>query len=297
MDSYGGHPGNPSRMAASAAPVTKETVQTTAPTRRRIARWRPPVAVAAVVIGLIGGQAIALAIMLAQGSSGPSVFDGLGLILADAFLIGVIVLFARKGANLSAGTLGIRRTPFWPAVGWASAFFVASIALVGMWTVLVGGGEEASGGGAEGGPPPAIVIALVMFGVMVAAPIAEEIAFRGYLFAALTTWRGPWPAALITGLLFGAAHVAVYPPEMLPAMAFFGFFACLLFWFTGSLLPCIAVHAFNNALATGSLVGWTWQIPLVLIGAVAVSLLIVLPFARERAPQISALTTSTKEAT
>ena len=65
------------------------------------------------------------------------------------------------------------------------------------------------------------MIALVIFGVAVAAPIAEEIAFRGYLFAALTTWRGPWPAALVTGLLFGAAHVAVYP-ELLPALAFFG---------------------------------------------------------------------------
>lgn len=273
-------------MAASAAPAQQGTAQTPAARRRRIARWRPPVAVAAVVLGLVGGQAISLGIVLALGSSEPSVWDGIGLLLADAFLIGVIVLFARKGAKLSPATLGIRRTRFWPAVGWSCAFFVATIALMGMWTLLVGGGEEASGGGgAASGPPPAIVIALVMFGVMVAAPIAEEIAFRGYLFAALTTWRGPWPAALITGLLFGAAHVAVYPPEMLPALAFFGFFACLLFWFTGSLLPCIAVHAFNNALATGNLAGWSWEIPLALIGAVAVSVLIVLPFARERAPQ------------
>jgi uncharacterized protein len=277
--------GIPVRMAASAAPVPEGTAQAPAARPRRVARWRPPVAVAAVVLGLVGGQAISLGIVLALGSSEPSIVDGLGLLLADVFLIGVIVLFARKGAKLSAGTLGIRRTRFWPAVGWASAFFVATIALMGMWSLLVGGGEEASGGGGADGPPPAIVIALVMFGVMVAAPIAEEIAFRGYLFAALTTWRGPWPAALITGLLFGAAHLAVYPPEMLPALAFFGFFACLLFWFTGSLLPCIAVHAFNNALATGNLAGWSWQIPLALIGAVAVSVLLVLPFARERAPQ------------
>jgi membrane protease YdiL (CAAX protease family) len=274
-------------MAASAAPVPQGTAQTPVTRRRRVARWRPPVAVAAVVLGLVGGQAVSLAVVAVLGSSEPSIWDGIGLILADVVLIGVIVLFARKGARLSPATLGIRRTRFWPAVGWSCAFFIATIALMGMWTVLVGGGgEEASGGGgAAGGPPPALVIALVMFGVMVAAPIAEEIAFRGYLFAALTTWRGPWPAALITALLFGGAHVAVYPPEMLPALAFFGFFACLLFWFTGSLLPCIAVHAFNNALATGNLVGWSWQIPLALIGAVVVSVLIVLPFARERAPQ------------
>jgi hypothetical protein len=45
------------------------------------------------------------------------------------------------------------------------------------------------------------------------------------------------------------------------------------------------VHAFNNALAMGTLAGWDWQVPLVVIGAVALSVLLVLPFARERAPQ------------
>ena len=273
-------------MAASAAQVPPGTVASS-PRRRRIARWRPPVAVAAVVLGLVAGQAVSLGLMLAFGGDEPGVIDGIGLIAADVVLIAIIVFFARKGARLSAGTLGIRRTRFWPAVGWALAFFAATIALEGLWTLLVGGGgEEATGGGGTAsGPPPWIVVALVIFGVTVAAPIAEELAFRGYLFAALTTWRGPWPAAVITGLLFGAAHVAVYPPELLPALAFFGVAACLLFWFTGSLLPCIAVHAFNNAIAMGTLAGWDWQVPLLVIGAVTVSVLLVLPFARERAPQ------------
>jgi membrane protease YdiL (CAAX protease family) len=149
---------------------------------------------------------------------------------------------------------------------------------------------------AASGPPPAIVIALVMFGVMVAAPIAEEIAFRGYLFAALTTWRGPWPAALITGLLFGAAHVAVYPPEMLPALAFVGFGLCLLFWFTGSLLTSVGVHAFNNALVLAALLEWEGLFPLLVPGAVVVSIVLLLPFARERAP-VRPLETRTREGT
>ncbi|HET8948927.1 MAG TPA: type II CAAX endopeptidase family protein [Solirubrobacteraceae bacterium] len=276
-------------MAASAAPVlhrSGSSVSAAVPHRRRVARWSPPVALAAVVLGLVAGQAVSLALVFGLGGDEPGVVDGIGLIAADVVLIAVIVLFARRGARLSAGTLGIRRTRFWPAVGWACAFFAATIALQGVWTLLVGPGDEVSGGGGGAtGPPSAIVIALVMFGVAVAAPIGEEIAFRGYLFAALTTWRGPWPAALITGLLFGAAHVAVYPPELLPALAFFGIAACLLFWFTGSLLPCIAVHAFNNAIAMGTLAGWDWQIPLVVIGAVTLSVVLMLPFARERAPQ------------
>ncbi len=276
-------------MAASAAPVPGSaagTKETPAAPRRRYARWRPPTAVAALLIGLFAGQAAALAITLTLGGDGgdTNVFDGLGLLFADAVLITVIVLFARRGARLSAGTLGIRRTAFWPAVGWSCVVFVGSFAAIALWSVLVGSeGERAAGG--SGAVPPVIAVALIMLGVAVAAPIAEEIAFRGYFFAALTTWRGPWLAALVTAVLFGAAHIAAAPPEMLPALALFGFAACMQFWFTGSLLPCVAVHAFNNALVMSNLAGWSWQVPLALIGAVALSVLLLLPFARERAPQ------------
>ena len=130
-----------------------------------------------------------------------------------------------------------------------------------------------------------VAVALIMLGVAVAAPIVEEIAFRGYLFAALTTWRGPWMAALVTSLLFGAAHVAALPPELLPVAAIFGFAACMLFWFTGSLLPSVGIHAFNNGLVVALIAGWTWQVPLAAIGAVVLSLALLLPFAREHVPQ------------
>jgi membrane protease YdiL (CAAX protease family) len=119
----------------------------------------------------------------------------------------------------------------------------------------------------------------------VTAPIVEEIVFRGYLFAALTRWRGPWPAAVITGVLFGAAHGAVHPPVALVPLAILGFALCLVYWFTGSLLPCIGLHAANNAMVLGIEVGWSWQVPLAMLGAVAVSLLLVAPFTKGRAPQ------------
>ena len=50
---------------------------------------------------------------------------------------------------------------------------------------------------------------LVAFGVAVVAPIVEEITFRGYLFPALTRWRGPWVGAVACGAVFGLAHCAV----------------------------------------------------------------------------------------
>src|SRR5215217_6766549 len=53
LDSRAGHPGIRCAMAAPAAPVPSRTAPAPVPRRRRIARWRPPVAVAAVVLGLV----------------------------------------------------------------------------------------------------------------------------------------------------------------------------------------------------------------------------------------------------
>ena len=36
---------------------------------------------------------------------------------------------------------------------------------------------------------------------------------------------------------------------------------------TGSLLPCIVVHAINNSIAFGVMQDWTWQIPLLIAGS------------------------------
>src|SRR5262245_28027188 len=100
-------------MTAQAAPTARAT-------RPRVARWRPRTAVLVVLVGLVVSQLLAFGVALAAGGA-----DGLdwvaasGLVLADAFLIALVVWFARRGADkLGAATFGIRRTAFWPAVGW-----------------------------------------------------------------------------------------------------------------------------------------------------------------------------------
>jgi membrane protease YdiL (CAAX protease family) len=264
---------------------------TAAASPRRYARWRPRAALIAIVIGFILSQAVALAVTVVAGSHKGRI-DGstaVALVLADAVLIAVVVAFARRGAErLTPATLGIRRTAFGPALGWMLAIYFGVVALEGLWALLItalgAGGVHREDVGAPGAPSLPTALAM-MFAIAVMAPIGEEIAFRGYLFPALTRWRGPWVAAILTGLLFGAAHFLVYPPAFLPALACFGFGSCLLFWFTGSLLPSICLHAVNNAIATGVLLGWSWQVPLGVLGSVAVALLLLAPFARERAPQ------------
>ena len=86
----------------------------------------------------------------------------------------------------------------------------------------------------------------------VVAPICEEFLFRGFIFASLRNWRGPWPAAIITGVLFGVVHGLSAPAVDLLPLAFLGFVLCVVYQRTGSLYPCIALHLLNNAIAFGA---------------------------------------------
>ena len=63
----------------------------------------------------------------------------------------------------------------------------------------------------------------------VIAPIVEEFFFRGFFFGALRNWHGVWPAALITGVVFGCIHVGSAPIGFLVPLAFLGFILCLVY--------------------------------------------------------------------
>ncbi len=102
----------------------------------------------------------------------------------------------------------------------------------------------------------------------VVAPIGEEFLFRGYIFTALRGWRGTFPAALLTGLLFGGVHVGSAPLGDLLPLAALGFGLCLLYRHTGSLYPGIVSHCLNNCIAFVGLAGMSLgEAALLLVGA------------------------------
>lgn len=111
----------------------------------------------------------------------------------------------------------------------------------------------------------AALVAAAVF-VCAIAPMAEEFFFRGFLFGTLRNIPvrvagrdgGPWVAAIITGLLFGGAHLGSAPAVYLVPLAFLGFVLCIMRWRTHSLYPCMALHSANNALALGvNQLSWT----------------------------------------
>lgn len=80
--------------------------------------------------------------------------------------------------------------------------------------------------------------------VGVIAPFAEELLFRGVIFAGLAQYLPLWWAAIISGIIFGAAHL---DPWSIVPLAVVGTGLALLYRRTGSLWPNIIAHgAFNT---------------------------------------------------
>ncbi len=89
------------------------------------------------------------------------------------------------------------------------------------------------------------LITVICFSAAIAAPLVEELIFRGYLYPIMKKYTGVWFALITTSLLFGIIHVSLVP--FIP-LAIFGAVLVLLYEYTGSIwTPIIAHCIFNTA--------------------------------------------------
>ena len=198
-------------------------------------------------------------------------------IVQDLSFIGAALLFAGIASRPLPEQFGLRPTPFWPAVGWIAAAFAAFYVFTLVWVAILGVSPDDTKLPDElGVKDSTFALLAVAFLVSVVAPMAEEFFFRGFFFGALRNWKGLWPAAVITGLVFGAIHIGSAEAAFLLPLAFFGFALCLLRERTGSLYPGIALHCMNNSLAFGVSQHWGWEIPVLFVCALGVISLVAL---------------------
>lgn len=94
----------------------------------------------------------------------------------------------------------------------------------------------------------------------VAAPLFEEIVFRGFLFLGLMKRLGTLPAFALSTILFAVLHSQYSLSGMLVVGTLGGLLAYLT-WRTGSLLPAIFLHALHNFLIFGRIY-FLYQMPL-----------------------------------
>ncbi|MBC3190761.1 CPBP family intramembrane metalloprotease [Pseudonocardia sp. C8] len=148
-----------------------------------------------------------------------------------------------------AADLGLRFR--WEDVGvgllvGVTGLFVTVPAAVG-YLYLVGPDLSTSIGVAFEGIRASWPVALaVMFGVVVVAPVCEEVVYRGLLWNAVAKWISrPWLVYLVTTAVFALAHLELLRAPLLFVVALPLGVARLL---TGRLTASIVAHAVNNFL-------------------------------------------------
>ncbi|MEA2339942.1 MAG: protease family protein [Solirubrobacteraceae bacterium] len=238
--------------------------------------WAPWTAIAAFVAGLggalIGGLIIGLLGALAGASldNPPPAVNILSTVAQDIAFILAAIFFARLAGRVAPWQFGLRPAKPGPAIGLIALGYIFFISFSAAWVALLGIHAKDELPKELGVDTSNVALAATAVLVCVIAPVAEEFIFRGYIFPALRNWKGLWPAVILDGLIFGGIHAGSAPVGYLVPLALFGSVLCLVYVKTGSLYPCMVLHALNNSIAFGAGVGWDWQIPLVFLGAVAV---------------------------
>lgn len=207
----------------------------------------------ALIATLIVVGIVAAATGATSDDEGPT-FTVIATFLQGLIFIGTAVMFASFVRKPRPEHFGLRRTRFWPAVGWAALGITAFYVAVAIYSAIVQPDAEQTVAQDLGADQGTFGMIAAGFMVICVAPVAEEFFFRGFFYKALRSRYSMLVAAAIDGLLFGVIHYDFSGADallILPPLGLLGFIFCLVYERTGSLYPVIALHALNNAIAYG----------------------------------------------
>ncbi len=213
-----------------------------------------------VAVGFAVAQALLTILALALNSAGISLklvnpailqtfFAALVYILTLAVVLGV-PWWIRK-SRTDSKEMGLSRFPSWLDIGLAPAGFIIYLIVTAIMTTVATSiipGFDATQTQQTGFANLAYryEYILAFATLVVLAPMAEEILFRGYLFGKLRKFIPAWAAIILTSLLFGLIHgqwnvgIDVFALSLI---------LCTLREITGRVWAGILLHMMKNALA------------------------------------------------
>ena len=202
-----------------------------------------------VVVGLVGAVVVAAGTEDLDEANG---FLQIATVIQELIFVTVALLLASRIARPRAWHFGLRRTRFWPTVGWIAAGFLAYWVFAISYSAIVSPDAEQETLENLGTKDSTLWLVGAGLLVIVAAPVTEELFFRGFFYRALRTRLSFVAAALVNGAIFGSIHYEnIDMAVILPVLAFLGVVFCVVYEKTGSLFAPIALHAVNNTLAFG----------------------------------------------
>ncbi len=203
------------------------------------------------VVGLmLGVDALGVSLEGANQAVVSAVLGGATYLLSIALIIGVPWLIFKRKTSLKE--LGLQRLVHFKDFGWLGLGFISYLVLTMVITAIsmallpfidfeqeqVTGYESIA---------TSFEYVLAFMGLVIIAPVAEEVMFRGYLFGKLEAAKVKlWLNVLIVSLLFAIVHFQGNVGVDVFALSIV---LCLLRVFSKSLWPAIMLHMLKNGIA------------------------------------------------
>lgn len=237
--------------------------------------------VVAMAVTLVAGLVMALLMLDLGGGEGGSWQAGLLQLLLMGGLA-VLVVRLLRGHRYRPADLGLvhpSRPAHWVLAVVGAVVFSAS-SMIGV-RVLPGLREatEQSAGLTPFGVSLGQDLAFLLM-LTVAAPLAEELLYRGLIFRGLhdgLARRGGFArrvafavAAVVSALLFAVSHSGDGQEAQLPFLVLYGLIAAFLYWWTGSLLVPVLAHSLANLTTAFYTVAGEQSFTTPVVGVVAV---------------------------
>lgn len=191
--------------------------------------------------------------------------DSVGLVVTllweASFAAIVLLLAVRRGATFRM--LGFRRPERWgplpisivASYGFLLGYglFIQLLKELGVDVGWFEGGNQIDIAEGDSAVPLILALAILGLAVTVAAPLAEELFFRGLVYRALSETWSPFLALFVSGLLFGAFHLnlsVLIPFTILGMLLAWGFRASGSIW-----VPIITHFTINSVSFTVTVIG------------------------------------------
>lgn len=174
------------------------------------------------------------------------------LAVNELALLGFTLGWIRWRHGASPRALGLRRpdrSSVLSGVGTAVLGLLiaygASVIISTLYRVITGNSiEEPQQIDLHAARPSALMLAILGFVVVVVAPIAEEVFFRGFLFRSFQRWATPMVAMSLSAVAFGLVHLI---PLVIISTFLLGLLLASVVERKGSLTPAIVAHVLFNA--------------------------------------------------
>lgn len=190
-----------------------------------------------------------------------ALLGGIAVYAGIALIIRWIVV-GKYHAGLRA--LGIHR-PGWDTVGWAAVAFIGALVVGAVYSGIVSYfdatalQQKCADQVPESIRNDAVLLALTSATAVLLAPPIEEAFFRGFAFGGLLRPWGLAPAVIVSGLMFGSAHLLGNPMlyKSLVQFALIGMVFALVYWRSGNLLSTIGAHFTFNLMGVALIAATT----------------------------------------